>query len=324
LFSESSPIPWKLRAVILVTGGCGFIGANLVGGLAESGRKVRVLDDLSSGTADRLPTDGVELVVGDVRDSELVARAVQGADAVVHLAAAGNVAQSVADPVTNFEINVRGALVALLATARAGVRRFLFASTGGALIGDAPPPVDETSLPSPISPYGASKLCGEAYCHAFRGSFGLETVALRFANVYGPGSDLKRGAVTAFITRALSGEPLVVYGDGSATRDFIHVDDLCAGIRAALTAAEPPRVVHLASERETSVNELAEIVLAVTGADVPVEHHERRAGEVERNFARARLASDTLGFEAKVALEDGIASTVDWFRARAPEGALSP
>ncbi len=199
---------------VLVTGGCGFIGANLVPRLLARGAEVRVLDDRSNSAPDPLP-DGVELVAGDVRDPDAVARAAAGADAVIHLAAAGNVVESVADPIPNFDINARGTLTVLQGARDAGAGRFVFASTGGALIGDAPPPVDESSVPRPISPYGASKLAGEGYCHAFRGSYGLPTIALRFANVYGPRSAHKRGAVTRFIAGALRGEPLVIYGDGT-------------------------------------------------------------------------------------------------------------
>jgi UDP-glucose 4-epimerase len=298
----------------LVTGGCGFIGANLVPLLLERGDAVRVLDTFAAGGPERLPGD-VEVLQGDVRDADAVADAAAGVDAVIHLAAAGNVADSIADPLANFEVNARGTLQVLRAAAQADVGRFVFASTGGALIGDAEPPVDESSVPRPISPYGASKLCGEGYCHAFRGSYGLGTVALRFANVYGPRSEQKKGAVTVFIKRALHGEPLTIFGDGAATRDFIYVDDLCAGIVAALDRREVGGVVHLASERETSIAELARIVLDATGADVPIEHLPPRRGEVERNFAIARHAAEVLGFRAAVDLEEGMARTADWFRA---------
>lgn len=297
----------------LVTGGCGFVGANLVPMLLERGCDLRVLDNFSLGDPDRVALAGVEVIEGDVRDAEAVARAVEGVEAVIHLAAFGNVADSITDPLENFEVNARGTLVALEAAARAGARRFIFASTGGALIGDAPAPVDESSLPRPISPYGASKLCGEGYCHAFRGSYGLETVALRFANVYGPRSEHKKGVVTTFVKRALRAEPLVVYGDGSATRDFIYVDDLCAGIAAALASPAAEGVIHLASERETAIGELARLVIDITGADVPVQCVPRRRGEVERSFALARRAAQLFGFRAAVSLEDGLARTVEWF-----------
>jgi UDP-glucose 4-epimerase len=298
----------------LVTGGAGFIGANLVPRLLAGGTEVRVLDNLVTGEAGRLPAE-VEFVHGDVRDADALARATAGVDAVVHLAAAGSVADSVADPLPNFEVNARGTLYALHAAAAAEVERFVFASTGGALIGDAPPPVDESSVPRPISPYGASKLAGEGYCHAFRGSYGLNTIALRFANVYGPHSERKKGALTAFIKRALRDEPLVVFGDGGATRDFTYVDDLCAGILAAHDRREVAGVVHLASERETTVGELARLVLSATGSDAPVEHQPRRRGEVERNFALAKRAAEVLSFHATVGLEEGVERTVEWFRA---------
>lgn len=305
----------RLRLVIVVTGGRGFIGANLVASLVARGERVRVLDDDRAANPDAV-IDGVELVVADVCDPSAVGDAFAGARVVIHLAAAGNVAQSVEDPFANFEVNARGTLVALDAARRAGVSRFVFASTGGALVGDAEPPVDEDSVPRPISPYGASKLAGEGYLHAFRGSYGLDTVALRFANVYGPRSAHKRGAVTRFITRALAGEPLEVYGGGHATRDFIYVDDLCAGILAALDRPDHGGVFHLASGRETSVVELARLVIDATGSDSEIVHAPARTGEIERNFATAHRARDVLGWRASTPLEDGLARTVAWFRHR--------
>ena len=297
----------------LVTGGCGFIGANLVPMLLEDGRDLRVLDNLVVGDPGRLPAE-VELVEGDIRDRETVRAAMDDVHTVVHLAAAGSVAESVADPQMNFSVNALGTLNMLQESAAAGVARFVFASTGGALIGDAPPPVNEQSLPKPISPYGASKLCCEAYLSAFRGSYGLNTVGLRFANVYGPLSERKKGAVTTFIKSALEGRPIRIFGDGNASRDFLYVDDLCAGIRAAVERPEVGDVVHLASERETTVRELAELIIATTGAEVPIELVERRAGEVERNFATADRAREVLDFRPAYTLESGMAATVDWFR----------
>jgi UDP-glucose 4-epimerase len=298
----------------LVTGGAGFIGANLQPLLRERGEEIRVLDSLVAGDPARLEPD-VELIEGDVRDADAVARAMRDVDAVVHLAAAGSVVESIADPLANFEVNALGTLRVLQAAAAADVERFVFASTGGALIGDAPPPVDESSVPRPISPYGASKLAGEGYCHAFRGSYGLNTVALRFANVYGPHSDRKKGALTAFIKHALRGEPLEIFGDGGATRDFLYVEDLCRGLAIAHERRDVAGVVHVASERETSIADLAALVREATGADVAVEHRDRRRGEVERNFAMAELAHRVLDWHPQVALEDGIERTVAWFRA---------
>ena len=183
-------------SLVLVTGGAGFIGANLLRQIDDA-HDVRVLDNLLRGRRELLPSDrDIELMVGDIRDPDAVARAVRGVDMVIHLAAFGSVVESVTDPVENFDINARGTFEVLRGAANAGVDRFIFASTGGAIMGDQEPPIDEDSLPWPISPYGASKLCGEAYLHAFAGSFGMRPVALRFANVYGPFS-YHKGSVVA-------------------------------------------------------------------------------------------------------------------------------
>jgi UDP-glucose 4-epimerase len=237
------------------------------------------------------------------------------------------VAESVEAPFENFEVNVRGTLVLLHASVSAGIEKFVFASTGGAIMGNTPPPVDEASLPWPISPYGASKLCGEAYCHAFAGALGLRTVSLRFANVYGPFSEHKKGAVTNFVKRALRREPIVIYGDGTATRDFLYVDDLCAGICAAVDAPLQDEVVHLASGQETSVERLARLILDLTNVkDLPIRYEPPRRGEVERTFASPARAKALFGFEPAYSLERGLQETVDWFIARErPEApAVSP
>jgi UDP-glucose 4-epimerase len=300
---------------VLVTGGAGFIGATLVRRLDPS-QEVRVLDNLVRGQRELLPEDReIELVVGDIRDPDAVARAVDGVDLVIHLAAFGSVVESVTYPVENFEINVRGTFEMLRGAAAADVERFVFASTGGAIMGDQQPPIDEGSLPWPISPYGASKLCGEAYLHAFAGSFGIRPIALRFANVYGPYSAHKKGVVTRFIRAALAGGTFDIFGDGTASRDFLHVDDLCRGIIAAASSDLSDAVVHLASEKETTINELAELIIELAGADVEIVRHPKRAGEVERNFARAERAKEVLGWEPELSLRDGMERTIEWFRA---------
>jgi UDP-glucose 4-epimerase len=300
---------------VLVTGGAGFIGANLLRQL-DSSHDVRVLDNLVRGSRDLLPADrDIDVVVGDIRDPEAVKRAMAGMDLVIHLAAFGSVVESVSDPVENFEINVRGTFEMLRGAADAGVERFVFASTGGAIMGDQEPPIDERSLPWPISPYGASKLCGEAYMHAFAGSFGIRPVALRFANVYGPYSAHKKGVITRFIRAALAGGTFEIFGDGQASRDFLHVDDLCRGILAAADSDLSDAVLHLASEKETTINELARLILDLVGSDVEIVHHPKRPGEVERNFARADRAREVLGREPRLSLREGMAGTIEWFRA---------
>jgi UDP-glucose 4-epimerase len=302
-------------ALVLVTGGAGFIGANLLRQL-DASHDVRVFDNLVRGSRDLLPADReIDLVVGDIRDPDAVKRAVTGVDLIIHLAAFGSVVESVSDPVENFEINARGTFEMLRGAADAGVERFVFASTGGAIMGDQEPPIDENSLPWPISPYGASKLCGEAYMHAFAGSFGIRPVALRFANVYGPYSAHKKGVITRFIRAALAGGTFEIFGDGKASRDFLHVDDLCRGILAAAESDLSDEVLHLASEKETTITELARLILDLVGSDVEIVHHPKRPGEVERNFARADRAREVLGWEPQLPLREGMASTIEWFRA---------
>jgi UDP-glucose 4-epimerase len=302
-------------SLVLVTGGAGFIGANLLRQL-DAAHDVRVLDNLGRGSRDLLPADReIDLVVGDIRDPDTVKRVVDGVDLIIHLAAFGSVVESVTDPVENFEINARGTFEMLRGAADAGVERFVFASTGGAIMGDQEPPIDERSLPWPISPYGASKLCGEAYMHAFAGSFGIRPVALRFANVYGPYSAHKKGVITRFIRAALAGGTFEIFGDGKASRDFLHVDDLCRGILVAADSDLSDEVLHLASEKETTINELARLILDLVGSDVEIVHHPKRPGEVERNFARADRAREVLGWEPQISLREGMASTIEWFRA---------
>jgi UDP-glucose 4-epimerase len=293
--------------------------------LLARGFDVRALDNFARGSRDYVADADVEIVEGDIRDEDAVTRALEDAETLVHLAAFGSVVESVADPVENFDVNVRGTLAVLRAAVARGVGKVVFASTGGAIMGNATPPVDETTLPWPISPYGASKLCGEAYCHAFAGSFGLRIVALRFANVYGPMSDHKKGVITNFIRNALRGEPLVIYGDGTATRDFLYVDDLCEGICAAIDAPLEDAVIHLASGEETSIGDLARLILELADAgELPIRHEERRRGEVERTFAKPDYAADVLGFRPGHSLPDGLGKTVDWFAERERAGSPVP
>jgi UDP-glucose 4-epimerase len=300
---------------VLVTGGAGFIGANLLRGI-DADYEIRVLDSFVRGNRELLPGDrDIEVIEGDIRDPDAVRRAMQGVDLVIHLAAFGSVVESVSDPVENFEINVRGTFETLRGAADAGVARFVFASTGGAIMGDQEPPIDEGSLPWPISPYGASKLCGEAYLHAFAGSFGMRPVALRFANVYGPYSAHKKGVITRFIRAALAGGEFEIFGDGKASRDFLHVDDLCRGIIAAAESDLSDEVLHLASGAETTIDELARLILDLVGSDVEIVYRDRRPGEVERNFANAERARELLGWEPQLSLREGMANTIEWFRA---------
>ncbi len=295
---------------VLVTGGAGFVGATLVRRLAGAGYRVRVLDNYSTGDPSYLDGVHADLVEGDIRDDRALGAALAGMDAVVHLAAAGSVITSVADPAANFDVNVVGTFRVLDAARRAGVERTVQASTGGALIGDATPPVTEHSLPKPISPYGASKLAGEGYAHAFAAAYGLRTVALRFGNVYGPWSARKPAAMTLFFRAIQAGEPIVICGDGSASRDFTHVEDI-ARDRTGPGARRPGR--HRAAHRIRRGDHRA-------GTGRPVPHHGRRAGSPGRvparagrrggrNFASYDLARQVLGYAPSISREDGIRRT---------------
>lgn len=300
---------------ILVTGGCGFIGANLIPRLFDRGYSVRVVDNLSRGHREFIEGSSVEFVEQDIRDTEAMHGAMAQVDAVIHLAAYGSVVESVEDPVTNFDINGRGTLNVLHAARRAGVKKFVFASTGGAVIGDVEPPVNEDSAPRPKSPYGASKLVGEGYCNAFAGSYGLPTVMLRFGNIYGPISAHKKGAVTTFCKSLLNGEPFVIYGDGSASRDFLYIDDLCSGILRALEAdLAPATLLHLATGQETTISELANSLRTIAGQPYhAIIHKDGRPGEVHRNFASYERAKTALEYTPQVSLEDGLRRTWEWF-----------
>jgi UDP-glucose 4-epimerase len=222
----------------------------------------------------------------------------------------------VQDPGTNFEVNVLGTFRVLDAARRAGVERVVMASTGGALIGDATPPVNEGSLPKPISPYGASKLAGEGYAHAFARTYGVRTVAIRFGNVYGPWCARKTGVLNVFFESIHSGVPLIIYGDGSASRDYVHVDDISDALQLALEKDVPGgTVLHAASGVETTVKELADLCRQAAGVPHhPIEYRPRRAGEVGRNCASYDLAEQMLGYAPSVTREVGIPRTWKWFK----------
>jgi UDP-glucose 4-epimerase len=254
-----------------------------------------------------------EIVEGDVLDLDALQRAVSDCQYVVHLAAQAGVPASVEDPLRDSEINVRGTLHALLAARDAKVDGFVLASSSAPL-GDIEPPANERMPARPKSPYGASKLAGEGYCSAFHGSYGLPTVALRFTNVYGPYSYHKGSVISAFCKAASAGQPLVVYGDGSQTRDFIYVGDLCEGIAAALTCGEGGVVIHLGSGVETSVTDVARTVIDKFGGDIEIEHHPERAGDILRSSADISGARALLGFDAHTSLDDGLTDTVAWFK----------
>lgn len=324
----------------LITGGCGFIGTGLVRRLSQSDKcTVRVLDDLSVGTRHDLAAvaspvreiegghvkpmhepdrrSPCELVVGDVLDAGLAVRAAEGADVIVHLAASTGVPPSISDPGRDFAANVCGMFNLLEAARKNGVKRFIFASSGAA-VGEAEPPFHEESVPHPVSPYGAGKLAGEGYCSAYFKAFGVETVVLRFSNVYGPGSDRKSSLIAKLIRDVIDGRGWEIHGDGRQTRDFIYVDDLVdAVLKAAVVPGIGGQVFQVATQSETAVGEVAEMIrclLETKGIEVgQTRHVAARAGDVRRNYADTSKTQACLGWQPRTRLSDGLERTVSWF-----------
>ena len=281
----------------------------------ERGDRVRVLDDLSIGNRGYLAGVPHDLIEASLADSPAVAAAVAGVDAVVHLAARAGIPDSVTDPIGTFEANVSQTLGLLDAARLAGVGRFVFASSNAAA-GDHPPPADETDLPHPVSPYGASKLAGEAYCQAYAATYGLAACALRFSNAYGPFSLHKRSVVAAWMRAALAGEPITINGDGEQTRDFVYVDDLAAAVVAALDAPADNvagEIFQAGTGRETTVNELAVAIGRAAGQPLAVRRGPDRPGDVRSNVSRGDKAASRLGYRAVVDLEEGLARTARWY-----------
>jgi UDP-glucose 4-epimerase len=302
-------------STVLITGGCGFIGANLTRRIRSSTDwHVRIVDDLRSGRESYIPAGLADVRIGDVADPEALGPALEGVDAVVHLASQTGVLPSVEDPARDFEGNAVPTFRVLEACRQRGIARVVFASSG-ASVGDVTPPIHENIVAKPLSPYGAGKLAGEAYVQGYAGSFGMDTAALRFSNVYGPFSLHKDNAIPNFIRRCLKGERLEIYGDGSQTRDFIHVEDLCDGIIGAVTAEGiGGEVFQLGTSVETSVVELARLIQEVTGAEAEIDFEDGRAGEVYKSSVDISKAQRLLGFEPSIELREGLARTADWYR----------
>jgi UDP-glucose 4-epimerase len=283
--------------------------------LRARGARPVCFDSFATGRAVDAEAAGYDdIVKGDIRDADALAAAARGVDAIVHLAARTGVVDSVEDPRGDAEVNVMGTLNALLAARDSGAGAFVFASSGAPL-GSAEPPGHEGLPPRPLSPYGASKLAGEGLCSAFQGSYGISATALRFTNVYGPYSYHKGSVVALCMKRIMDGEPLVVYGDGEQTRDFLYVDDLCDAVVEAIVRRPTGRLYQLGTGVETSVNTLMGLlrdVMADTG--VQVVHEPERPGEIRRAFSDISRARTDLGYSPDMPLVDGLKATADWFR----------
>jgi UDP-glucose 4-epimerase len=317
---------------LLITGGCGFIGTTLILKLLQINPDIhiRVLDNFIAGTPKDLAEvtaftkvsatahacrKGVVLIQGDIRDKEVVLACAEGVDCIVHLAANTGVPQSVENPVLDMECNVIGTVNMLEAARLKGVKKFIFASSG-APTGEVEPPIHEELPPHPISPYGASKLAGEGYCSAYYRTFEVDTVCLRFGNVYGPRSTKKSSVVAKFLRQALAGKSCVIYGDGAQTRDFLYVDDLVKAIFLSIDKDVGGETFQIATGIERTVCEVAGILstaLAKRGVRMKISYDVPRLGDVKRNFADTSKARRILGWMPTMDLDHGIEKTIDYF-----------
>jgi UDP-N-acetylglucosamine/UDP-N-acetyl-alpha-D-glucosaminouronate 4-epimerase len=309
----------------LVTGGAGFIGSHITGALLQQGASVRVLDNFSSGKRENLAAVSssdhaglLQVVEGDMRDEAVVAQAVHGVDTIFHEAAFVSVPESMQRPQECFDVNVGGTCTLLEAARKAGVRRVVIASSA-AVYGDSEAlPLNEATLPRPLSPYAASKSAGELYAAMYTQAFGLEVIALRYFNVYGPRQrpdSMYAAAVPIFIRRRLDGQPVTVFGDGKQTRDLIFVEDV---VRANLIASEHPSapggVFNICTGQETRILDLLEVLDRLCpGGPSPV-FAEPRAGDIYRSLGSPVRASQVIGFESRTTLAEGLKATLEWMQ----------
>ncbi len=310
-----------LTGIALVTGGAGFIGSHIAAALMAEGARVRVLDDLSTGHRENIDEIGGDLdfINGSVADEELLNKVLEDVEVVFHEAAIPSVPRSVEEPRQTHIASVDGTFSLLDAARRNKVRRVVYAASSSAY-GDQPTlPKAEQMLPDPLSPYAVAKLVGEYYCQVFTRVYGLETVSLRYFNVFGPRQDpgsQYSGVVSRFISTLLSDERPVIYGDGEQSRDFTYIDNVVfANMRAASAADASGKVINVANGQRITLNQLLDELKDLTGKqDVTAEYREPRVGDVRHSLADIALAQQFLGYESKVDLREGLQRTIDWWK----------
>jgi nucleoside-diphosphate-sugar epimerase len=304
----------------LVTGGAGFIGGHLVEGLLREGWLVRVIDDLSTGFERNLARvmDQIEFTRGDIRDVDALERIMDGVEVVFHQAAMVSVPRSVAMPLLANSINIDGTLLILETARQSGVRRVVYAASSAVYGNTEVLPKVETLPAVPLSPYALQKYVGEVYCRLYSELYGLETVGLRYFNVFGPRQDPNSdyaAVIPSFVAAAVASKPPVIYGDGNQTRDFIYVDD---AVQANLLAADAARasgaVINIGEGQRTSLNALWQSIREIVGTDVEPRYAAPREGDVRDSVADLTLASDLLGYEPSVDLDAGLGRTIEGFR----------
>ena len=333
---------------ILITGGCGFIGVNLVNYLLHKDfNRIRILDNLSTGTKENLedslrengelvsdvkkskiiykfknifkkniPNNAVvDLRIGDIRSYETCLKTARNIDSVIHLAAHAGVIPSIKDPYYDFEVNAHGTLNLLYASVKNKIEKFIFASSN-ATLGDQTPPMSEKKVPKPVSPYGASKLACEGYCSAFFSSYGLKTISLRFSNAYGPYSLHKSSVIAKFIKDGIIKKKITIYGDGTQTRDFIYVDDICRTIVQAVESNSDKifgEVFHLSTGKETRIIDLANLTKELFKDEIQIDFKPPRKGEIKRNYSDPGKAKKLMGFKPVSELKIGVRKVHEWF-----------
>ena len=310
-----------LTGIALVTGGAGFIGSHIAAALSASGARVRVLDDLSTGHRENLEEIGgdIDFIEGSVADEDVLQKALDGVEVVFHEAAIPSVPRSVEAPRQTHIASVDGTFSLLLAARDQKVRRVVYAASSSAY-GDQPTlPKSEQMLPDPLSPYAVAKLVGEYYCQVFSRVYEIETVSLRYFNVFGPRQDPSSqysGVVSRFISALLGDERPVIFGDGEQSRDFTYVDNVvAANLSAANATGASGKIINVANGERITLNELLAELKDLTGKnDVTAEYRESRVGDVRHSLADNAMARELLGYEVKVDLREGLKRTIDWWK----------
>jgi len=309
-------------AQYLVTGGAGFIGCNLVRYILERGHRVVVLDNFSTGKRENLTDvmDRIVLVEGDIRDRAAVDRAAGGCTAIFHEAALGSVPRSVAEPALSHDVNVNGTINVLEAARDAGIRRLIFAASSSAYGDQKESPKHEGMVPMPISPYAAGKIACEAYMRGYAAVYGMETLCLRYFNVFGPHQDPEgayAAVIPAFVMHLLRGESPVVYGDGEQSRDFCYIENVCeANWLAAHAPAEACKgqALNIACNARASLNQILDRLGDLLQTDIKATYTDERPGDVKHSLADVSLAQKTIGYEPKVFFEAGLAKSIGWYK----------
>ncbi len=314
-----------LTGIALITGGAGFIGSHLASALAAAGARVRIIDDLSTGYRENLDEildeihGDLDFIQGSVADEKVLGKALEDVELVFHEAAIPSVPRSVENPRQTHIASVDSTFSLLLASREKKVRRLVYAASSSAY-GDQPTlPKTENMLPEPLSPYAVAKLVGEYYCQVFTRVYALETISLRYFNVFGPRQDPSSqysGVISRFISALLGHENPVIYGDGEQSRDFTYVADVVeANLRAAETTSGVGQIINIAKGKQVSLNQLLDRLKQLTGKeDVIADYREPRAGDVRHSLADISRARSLLGFEPKVDLQTGLQLTIDWWK----------